>query len=119
MGEAKVQSVPPSGRVWSVETLSAERRGGGDLYLPFFRSAAMHMGIYALAAGATDPQSPHAEDEAYYVLRGCAKFTAGDETFGVKAGDLIYVRAQAAHRFHDIAEDLELLVFFSTAAVAG
>jgi mannose-6-phosphate isomerase-like protein (cupin superfamily) len=79
----------------------------------------MSAGVYALAAGAEDKQKPHTEDEIYYVVSGRAKFFSdGDGTprhMDVQPGSVIFVGANADHRFHDITEDLVLLVFFGPA----
>jgi mannose-6-phosphate isomerase-like protein (cupin superfamily) len=72
-------------------------------------------GLYVLEAGATDPQSPHAEDELYYVVSGSARVTVGEETRDVRTGSLVFVAAHVRHRFHDITERLELLVAFGPA----
>ncbi len=45
----------------------------------FLRVPAMSAGIYVLPAGATDKQTPHQEDEIYYVVRGKAKMRLGRE----------------------------------------
>lgn len=73
----------------------------------------MSVGLYALDAGAVDTQSPHNEDEIYVVMAGRSFFTAGDESRQVAVGDVIYVPAHEPHRFHDIAERLELVVLFA------
>jgi quercetin dioxygenase-like cupin family protein len=75
----------------------------------------MSAGLYVLAAGATDPQRPHHEDELYYVVRGRARFRAGDEDRGVSAGTVLFVAAKIEHRFYDIKEELAVLVFFAPA----
>ena len=75
----------------------------------------MSAGLYVLAAGATDPQRPHHEDEMYYVIRGRARFGAGDEDREVSAGSVLFVAAEVEHRFCDIAEELTVLVFFAPA----
>ena len=87
----------------------------GKRYLEFLRIPAMSAGIYALPAGGTDPQKPHSEDELYYVVKGKARFKAGDEDREVSSGSLIFVAADVEHRFYDIKEDLEVLVFFAPA----
>jgi len=89
------------------------RRESGKSYLEFLRVVSMSAGVYALPAGGEDPQSPHREDELYYVTRGRAKFCAGAEQREVAAGSLIFVAAGVTHRFYDITEDLQLLVFFA------
>lgn len=73
----------------------------------------MSIGLYVLEVGATDGQSPHGEDEVYVVLAGRSRFSAGDVVDDVAAGDTIYVPAGVAHRFHDITEQLTLIVVFA------
>ncbi len=105
-------------KTWSVhaiDDLLAERAASGRDYLSFLRMPALHAGVYVLPAGGSDRQSPHEEDELYYVLEGRAGFRVDGEETRVEPGDVIYVKAGAEHRFHSIEEDLKLLVFFSTA----
>jgi mannose-6-phosphate isomerase-like protein (cupin superfamily) len=97
--------------------LLAEHGAAGKLYLEFLRVPALSAGIYKLAAGAVDPQKPHMEDEVYYVITGRASFTCNGETVPANCGSTIYVAAHVEHRFHDIIEDLTILVFFAPAEV--
>ena len=85
------------------------------LYLEFLRVPAMSAGVYLLPAGAFDPQHPHREDELYYVVNGRARMTVGNEEHAVTAGSVIFVEANAQHRFYDITEELVALVFFAPA----
>jgi quercetin dioxygenase-like cupin family protein len=94
-----------------------ERARLGQPYHEFLRVPSMSAGMYVLAKGAEDRQSPHNQDELYYVLRGRARLRAGEEDRELRPGSLVFVAAQVAHRFHDIEEDLELLVFFAPAEV--
>ena len=87
----------------------------GKLYREFLRVPSMSAGLYVLAAGATDPQSPHREDEMYYVVRGRARFRSGDEDRKIAPGDVLFVAKNVEHRFHDITEELAVLVFFAPA----
>jgi mannose-6-phosphate isomerase-like protein (cupin superfamily) len=75
----------------------------------------MSSGIYLLPAGAVDPQQPHSEDEAYYVVRGRGQIRVGYEDQEVEAGSFVYVPAHVPHRFHTITEDLAILVLFAPA----
>jgi mannose-6-phosphate isomerase-like protein (cupin superfamily) len=93
--------------------LITRRETGGSPYLEFLRSRSLSAGLYVLAAGAVDAQSPHAEDEVYVVLDGRARFTAGDATQTVEAGDTLFVAAGVPHRFHDIEAELRLIVVFA------
>jgi mannose-6-phosphate isomerase-like protein (cupin superfamily) len=91
------------------------REQSGKRYLEFLRVPALSAGVYVLPAGGTDPQSPHKEDELYYVVRGRARMRAGSEDQAVSAGSVIFVAAEVEHRFHDITEELVVLVFFAPA----
>jgi mannose-6-phosphate isomerase-like protein (cupin superfamily) len=88
---------------------------GDKRYREFLRVPMMSAGIYVLSADATDKQSPHQEDEIYYVVRGRAKMQLGREERSVKPGDVIFVEKNLEHRFFDIAEELALLVVFAPA----
>ena len=89
----------------------------GKSYREFLRTDAMSAGVYALPAGAEDKQTPHTEDEIYYVVKGRAKFFSNGDSKrrdrNVAPGSVLFVAAKADHRFHSIAEDLVLLVFFA------
>jgi len=100
---------------YDVPAVSAERAQSGKLYREFLRVPAMSAGVYVLVPGATDPQKPHHEDEVYYVVRGRAKMRVAEEEQIVKAGTVIFVPANIEHRFFDISEELEVLVFFAPA----
>ncbi len=76
-------------------------------------------GIYRLSAGAQDGQSPHVFDEVYYVIEGKAILDAGDESFPCETGSILYVAKNIEHRFHDIEEDLIVLVFFAKGGPKG
>lgn len=73
----------------------------------------LSVGVYALSAGATDDQAPHNEDEVYYTVRGRAMFHVGVEDHPVQPGTLLFVPAMAPHFFHDISEELVLVVFWA------
>jgi mannose-6-phosphate isomerase-like protein (cupin superfamily) len=102
-------------RFFHMDELTRQRAGKGKLYLEFLRVPAMSAGVYVLPVGGTDPQRPHREDEMYYVVRGRARMQIGSENAEVRAGSVIFVEAEAEHRFYDIAEELEVLVFFAPA----
>lgn len=98
-----------------IPEIDRQRTQSGKLYREFLRVPAMSAGLYVLPAGATDLQRPHHEDEMYYVVRGRARFTAGDEDREISAGSVLFVAAEVEHHFHDIAEELAVLVLFAPA----
>ncbi|HEY3567228.1 MAG TPA: cupin domain-containing protein [Thermoanaerobaculia bacterium] len=89
------------------------REEGGDIWREFLSVPALRTGLYVLPAGSTDPQTPHQEDEVYHVIRGRGRFVADGNDMAVGPGTVLYVAAHVEHRFHSIAEDLEILVFFA------
>ena len=88
---------------------------GGTGYVEHLRRPDLSLGTYSLRAGAEDLQDPHTEDEVYVVTAGRARFTSSGETIDVAAGSVFFVAAHEVHRFHDITEDLAVLVFFGPA----
>ena len=102
---------------WQYFDLGEIRKTLGDApvaYKEFLRVDALSCGVYRLAVGSQDMQSPHDEDEVYYVLEGRAQLRLGDEIREVRPGTLLYVRATESHSFFEIEEDMTLLVFFAS-----
>lgn len=97
------------------EEIDGQRSAKGKPYHEFLRVPAMSAGLYVLGVGASDEQRPHHEDEMYYVIRGRARFQAGEEDQEVGPGSVLFVSRQLEHRFHAIEEELALLVFFAPA----
>lgn len=91
------------------------RQQSGKRYFEFLRIPALSAGLYVLPAGSDDLQSPHQQDEMYYVVRGRARMRAGSEDHAVSEGSVIFVAAEAMHRFYEITEELTALVFFAPA----
>jgi mannose-6-phosphate isomerase-like protein (cupin superfamily) len=110
-GEAIVQAA----NFVNIADVEDNRKQSGKLYSEFLRVPAMSAGVYVLPAGGVDPQSPHREDEMYYVVRGRALMRAGSEDSAVSEGSIIFVAAGVEHRFYEIAEELMVLVFFAPA----
>ena len=102
-------------KFFSVVESEASRRSLGKRYSEFLRVPAMSAGIYVLPAGGVDTQSPHQQDEMYYVVRGRARMCAGPEDQAVSEGSIIFVAARVEHRFYEITEELRVLVFFAPA----
>jgi len=82
-------------------------------YLEFLRVNSLSAGIYVLPAGGVDVQSPHKQDELYYVVSGKARARAGAQDREIRPGTMIFVAANVEHRFYAIEEELRLLVFFA------
>jgi mannose-6-phosphate isomerase-like protein (cupin superfamily) len=102
-------------RFFKLSELESQRTAIAKRYLEFLRIPEMSAGLYCLQAGEADPQSPHKQAEMYFVVSGRARMRIGSEDEAVSPGSVIFVEAGVEHRFHDIAENLEILVFFAPA----
>ena len=106
-------------RAYELSRLISEREASSKLYLEFLKVPDLSMGLYVLPAGGQDPQSPHTEDEVYYVVSGRARILVADEDQEVQAGSIVYVARNVAHHFHSIEEELTVLVSFAPAEPAS
>jgi len=102
-------------QAYEIDQLISQREANNKLYLEFLKVPDLSMGLYVLPAGGTDPQSPHTEDEVYYVVSGRAQILVAEENHNVQSGSIVYVAKNVAHRFHSIEEELRVLVFFAPA----
>jgi mannose-6-phosphate isomerase-like protein (cupin superfamily) len=100
---------------FEIAQIDAERSAAGRLYQEFLRVTSMSAGLYVLEAGAADPQSPHAEDEIYYVIAGRAQIRVAGEDRPLQPGSVVFVGKDVEHRFHSIEQRLQLLVLFAPA----
>ena len=89
------------------------RDADGHGYVDFLASDKLSVGLAIWPKGKPDRQRPHREDEVYYVIGGRATIQVGGEDRPVKAGSLVFVATGVEHRFHNIEEDLRVLVFWA------
>lgn len=108
-----------SGEVFDERSLRAQREASGRAYLEFLRRHTLSAGLYELAAGAVDPQTPHSEDELYVVLEGRASLRVAGLGHPVEPGSIAFVEAGVEHRFEAIESDLSVLVFFAPPEGSG
>jgi mannose-6-phosphate isomerase-like protein (cupin superfamily) len=94
-------------------TRFTDPRDAPNAWVDQLRGPAMSLGTYSLAAGGTDDQLPHREDEIYVVISGRATLDVEGQRLDVVAGSAVYVSAGQAHRFTDIVENLTVLVVFA------
>ncbi len=106
----------PTWEAYDLAQIAQRSEETGRSYVGFLDRSTLSCGLYRLAAGSKDGQSPHEQDEVYQVLAGKAVLTIGDHEQPVGPGSVVFVAAKEPHRFHSIEEDLEVLVFFSKAA---
>lgn len=100
---------------FDLSPLVAKCESGDDRYLEFIRKPTISVGLYMLPTGTVDGQTPHSEDEIYYVISGHGSIVVDNENREVQAGSVIFVGAHVEHHFHSIAEDMTILVAFAPA----
>jgi mannose-6-phosphate isomerase-like protein (cupin superfamily) len=99
--------------VFDLGQLIEAQAGPEHTYADFLRSERLSMGLAIWPAGAVDGQQPHPEDEVYHVVSGRARITVAGETADLAAGSIVFVGAGVEHHFHDITDELVVLVFWS------
>ena len=95
--------------------ITSQHEASNRPYLEFLKVPDLSLGLYVLPVGGVDEQSPHTEDEVYYVVSGRAVVQVADEERPVQPGSVVYVARNVEHRFHSIEEELTILVFFAPA----
>ena len=73
-------------QTFELTRLISQREASNKLYLEFLKVPDLSLGLYVLPVGGADPQSPHTEDEVYYVVSGTAQIKVADEDRAVQAG---------------------------------
>ena len=114
-----MEAPSPAWQVFASDELVKRQRESDDPYLEFLEVPSLSCGIYSLPVGAEDPQTPHDEDEVYYVMSGRARLRVAGEERLVGPGSILYVAAAAEHSFVEIEEALTLLVFFAAERAPG
>jgi mannose-6-phosphate isomerase-like protein (cupin superfamily) len=110
-----MDELTPASETFEVADLLARRTATGRAYLEFLRVPHLSAGLYVLPAGARDGQSPHTEDELYFVLSGKGQLGVGELSTPVGPGSVCFVPANAPHAFHSVTEELRLWVVFGPA----
>jgi mannose-6-phosphate isomerase-like protein (cupin superfamily) len=70
------------------------------------------MSVELFAPNELDRQSPHEQDELYFVQRGSGTLTIDNDAHACKQGDAFFVRAGQTHRFSDFSKDFVTWVVF-------
>ncbi len=109
----EAEAKPPGHSSHELSELLEEARRSQRAYVPFLDTDSLSTGLYHLPAGTVDGQGPHELDEVYFVVAGKARFSAGSSEYAAEKGTVLYVERGVDHRFHDITEDLTVVVFFS------
>jgi len=83
---------------------------GEERYIECGSHGTMSMGMYAPRKH--DLQTPHDQDELYFVLSGSGTFINGNNKCSFKPGDALFVAAGITHRFENFTDDFSAWVVF-------
>ena len=81
-----------------------------NLAVPIFSQGSLAVEFYTPVG--YDRQTPHRQDELYFIARGRALFFDGEKRYPVEPGAFIFVPAGQIHRFEDFSPDFAAWVVF-------
>ena len=70
------------------------------------------MKVEVFAPGGADVQTPHSQDELYFVHGGTGEIVISGQRFDAAAGDAFFVAAGVEHRFENFSSDFVTWVVF-------
>ncbi|MEI7784091.1 MAG: cupin domain-containing protein [Betaproteobacteria bacterium] len=82
----------------------------GERFVQAMAHGSMSVELYAPRSH--DPQTPHAQDELYFILAGTGELLVGDERYPFEPGAAFFVPAGAVHRFENFSADFATWVVF-------
>ncbi len=82
----------------------------GERFITAFAHGSMSVEIYAPIGN--DPQTPHDQDELYFIHSGSGVFVLDGERHRFSAGTCFFVPAHIEHRFEEFSADFATWVVF-------
>lgn len=86
------------------------KRPEGKRFVQALAHGSMSVELYAPAG--TDPQTPHTQDELYFVITGTGDFVQETERHRIGPGTVLFVAAGEIHRFENFSTDFATWVVF-------
>jgi mannose-6-phosphate isomerase-like protein (cupin superfamily) len=88
----------------------SEKWPQGERFARAFAHGSMSVEIYAPIG--SDPQTPHAQDELYFIHTGSGEIVIADERHACAPGEVFFVAAGIEHRFENFSPDFSTWVVF-------
>jgi mannose-6-phosphate isomerase-like protein (cupin superfamily) len=82
----------------------------GERFVTAFTHGTMSVELYAPID--RDPQTPHLQDELYFIHSGSGELTIDGERHPCEAGMVFFVPAGVEHRFENFSSDFSTWVVF-------
>ena len=111
-GNVRVTMTAKTKPDWHIPLAEAAQRGPipPNLAAALFKRGSMLLEYYAPRG--EDAQTPHAQDELYFIAAGSARFARDGEEVLCVAGDALFVPAGMEHRFSEMSGDFATWVVF-------
>ena len=87
-----------------------KKQGSEQKFIELFRKGDVSIELYAPEG--LDLQTPHLQDEVYFIISGTGIFNLEGERCPFVPNDLIFVPAGKEHRFENFTEDFQTWVLF-------
>ena len=78
----------------------------------FINRDSLAAGVLVLQPGEEDMQTPHENDEVYYIISGNGFLKIKDKDYKVSKDKLFFVAKDVEHCFHGNTKELKVLYFF-------
>lgn len=82
----------------------------GEPFVQAFAHGSMSVEVYAPKG--TDMQTPHDQDELYFIHSGRGEFVVGGDRHPFEPGMVFFVAAHVEHRFENFSPDFSTWVVF-------
>jgi mannose-6-phosphate isomerase-like protein (cupin superfamily) len=82
----------------------------GERFVLALAHGSMTVELYAPVG--TDPQSPHSQDELYFIYSGTGRMRIAGDEYRFAPGDCFFVAAGVVHRFEEFSPDFSTWVVF-------
>lgn len=82
----------------------------GERFVRAFAHGTMSVELYAPVGN--DPQTPHEQDELYFIHTGTGEISIGGERHAFSPGTAFFVPAGVEHRFETFSPDFSTWVVF-------
>jgi mannose-6-phosphate isomerase-like protein (cupin superfamily) len=89
---------------------TTEKWPAGERFVSAFAHGTMSVELYAPVG--SDPQTPHAQDELYFIHSGTGEFLMDGQYHSFGPGSVFFVPAGAEHRFESFTSDFSTWVVF-------
>ena len=97
---------------YDLTTYLEKIKNSSSYFSTFIDKESLAAGVLLLRPGEEDTQTPHENDEIYFVISGNGFLKIKDKDYKVSKNKLFFVAKNVKHFFHDHTEDLKVLYFF-------